>query len=50
MKPNIIKDYNNGVLGIDRSDKMLSYYLGMRKSVWWNKNTGNHFIRTFEHD
>ena len=24
-KPNIIRDYNNGMLGVDRSDQMLAY-------------------------
>ena len=25
MKPNIVRDYNNGMSGIDRSDQMLPY-------------------------
>ena len=25
-KPNIVRDYNNGMAGTDRSDQMLSYY------------------------
>ena len=32
-KPNIVRDCNDGMAGIDRSDQMLSYYSGLRKSV-----------------
>ena len=32
-KPNIVRDYNDGMAGIDRSSQMLSYYSGLRKSV-----------------
>ena len=26
IKPNIVRDYNAGISGVDRSDQMLSYY------------------------
>ena len=29
MKPNIVRDYNTGMSGIDRPDLMLSYYQGL---------------------
>ena len=35
MKPIIAADYNLGMFGIDRSDQMLSYYQGLRKTVCW---------------
>ena len=36
--------------GIDRSDQMLSYYQGLRKSVRWYKKIGFHFIEMFVHN
>ena len=33
MKPNILAEYNLGMSGIDRSDQMLSYYQGLRKTI-----------------
>ena len=50
MKPNVIRDYNNGMSGIDRSDQMLSYYQGLRKTVRWYKKVGFHFIEMFVHN
>ena len=50
MKPNIVRDYNNGMSGIDRSDQMLPYYQGLWKSVWWYKKIGFHFIKMFVHN
>ena len=35
MKPNIVRDYNNGMSRIDRPDQMLSCYQRLRKSVRW---------------
>ena len=32
-KPNIERDYNDGMAGIDRSDQMLSYYSGLRNGT-----------------
>ena len=47
MKPNVIKDYNHGMSGVDRSDQMLSYYQGLRKSVRWYKKIGFHFLEMY---
>ena len=44
QKPNIIQDYNNGMSGIDRSDQMLSYHSGLRKTVRWYKKVGVHMV------
>ena len=37
MKPNIVRDYNNGMSGVDRSDQMVSYYDCLRKTTRWYK-------------
>ena len=50
MKPNIVRDYNNGMSGIDRSEQMLSYYQGLRESVGWYKKVGFHFFDMFVHN
>ena len=41
IKPNVIKDYNEGMSGVDRSDQMLSYnsslknhYVGIKKLAY----------------
>ena len=34
-KPNIVKDYNNGMSGIDKADQMISYYDSLRKTIRW---------------
>ncbi|KAK9703402.1 Transposase IS4 [Popillia japonica] len=47
MKPNIIRDYNKGMSGVDRSDQMLSYYTSLmlsyytslRKTIRWPKKS-----------
>ncbi|XP_037032190.1 piggyBac transposable element-derived protein 4-like [Bradysia coprophila] len=46
-KPNIIRDYNLGMGGIDRADQMMSYYSSERKTVRWYKKLGIHFIEAF---
>lgn len=47
-KPNIIRDYNLGMGGIDRADQiMMSYYSAERKTVRWYKKLGIHFIELF---
>lgn len=46
-KPNIIRDYNLGMGGIDRADQMMSYYSAERKTVRWYKKLGIHFIEVF---
>ena len=43
-KPNIVKDYNNGMSGIDRSDQMLSYHSALRKTIRWYKKVGVHLV------
>ena len=50
MKPNIVRDYNNGMSGIDRSDQMMSYYQGLSKSIRCYKKIGFHFIEMFLHN
>ena len=35
QKLNMVKDYNNSMFGIDRSDQMLSYHSGLRKTLRW---------------
>ena len=35
LKPNIVRDYNNGMSGMDKSDQMLSYYSALRKTIRW---------------
>lgn len=50
MKPNIIRDYNNGMSGIDRSDQMLSYYSSLRKTIRWPKKISLHIIEIYIHN
>ena len=33
IKPNTVRDYSNGMSGVDRSDQMLSYYQGLRNCI-----------------
>ena len=35
QKPSMVKDYNNSMSSIDRSDQMLSYHSGLRKTLRW---------------
>ena len=49
-KPNIVKDYNNGMSGIDRADHMLSYYCSLRKTVCWYKKIGVHLFEIMIHN
>ena len=46
-KPNIVRDYNDSMSGIDRSDQMLSYHSGLRKTLWWYKKAGVHILEIF---
>jgi hypothetical protein len=46
-KPNILRDYNNGMSGIDRSDQMVSYYSSLRKTLRWYKKISLHIIEVF---
>ena len=34
-KPNVIRDYNDGMLGSDKADQMISYYDCLRKTTHW---------------
>ena len=43
-KPNTVRDYNNSMSGIDRSDQMLSYHSGLRKNLRWYKKVGVHIL------
>lgn len=47
MKPNIIRDYNNGMSGIDRADQMISYYSSLRKTIRWHKKVSLHIIEIY---
>ena len=46
-KPNIVRDYNDSMSGIDRSDQMLSYHSGLRKTLRWYKKAGAHILEIF---
>ena len=43
-KPNLVRDYNNGMSGIDRSDQMLSYHSALRKTICSYKKVGIHML------
>ena len=47
MKPNIIRDYNEGMSGIDLADQMVSYYESLRKTTRWYKNIALHTFYIF---
>ncbi|XP_065662617.1 piggyBac transposable element-derived protein 4-like [Hydra vulgaris] len=44
MKPNIIKDYNQCMSGVDRAEQMLSYYDCLRKTTRWYKKVALHLF------
>lgn len=46
-KPNIIRDYNKGMSGIDRADQMVSYYDCLRKTTRWYKKVALHIFDIF---
>ena len=46
-KPNVVHIYNNHMLGIDRSDQMLSYHSALRKTIRWYKKVGIHIMEIF---
>ena len=46
-KPNIVRDYNDSMSGIDRSDQILSYHSGLRKTLRWYKKAGVHILKIF---
>ena len=47
MQPNIIRDYNNSMFGIDWSDQILSYHSGLRKTLRWYKKAGVRILKIF---
>lgn len=47
IKPNIIRDYNNGISGIDRSVQMISYYTSLRKTIRLLKKVSLHVIEIY---
>ncbi|XP_041374243.1 piggyBac transposable element-derived protein 4-like [Gigantopelta aegis] len=46
-KPNTVRDYNNGMAGVDKSDQMLSYYSALRKTIRWYKKIVLHILEVF---
>ena len=46
-KPNTVRDYNDSMSGIDRSDQILSYHSGLRKTLRWYKKAGVHILEIF---
>lgn len=50
MKPNILRDYNNGMSGVDKSDQMLSYYSALRKTIRWYKKVVLHIVEMAIHN
>ncbi|XP_065662582.1 piggyBac transposable element-derived protein 4-like [Hydra vulgaris] len=47
MKPNIIKDYNQCMSGVDKTEQMVSYYDCLRKTIRWYKKVALHLFDTF---
>ena len=47
QKPNLVKDYSDCMSGVDRSDQMMSYHSGLRKTVRWYKKAGVYFLEIF---
>ena len=47
QKPNVVHIYNQNMSGIDRSDQMLSYHSGLRKTIRWYKKVGIHIMEIF---
>lgn len=43
-KPNVIRDYNDGMSGIDKADQMISYYDSLKKTTCRYKKVGLHII------
>ena len=44
QKPNIVRDYNTHMSGIDLSDQMMSYYSSLRKTIRWYKKLAIHIL------
>ncbi|XP_012558226.2 piggyBac transposable element-derived protein 4-like [Hydra vulgaris] len=47
LKPNIIRDYNKGMSGVDRADQMVSYYNCLKKNTRWYKKVAIHIFDIF---
>ena len=47
QKSNIVRDYKDSMSGIDRSDQILSYHSGPRKTLRWYKKAGVHIYEIF---
>ena len=47
MKPNMVRDCNNGMSGVDRSDQMVSYYDCPRKTTRWYKKLALYLFDIF---
>ena len=47
MKPNMVRDYNNSMSGVDRSDQMVSYYDCLTKTTRWYKKLALHIFYVF---
>ena len=47
QKLNMVKDYNNSMSDIDRSDQMLSYHSDLRNTLRWYKKAGVHIFHMF---
>ena len=47
QKPNIVKDYNNLMSGVYRSDQMISYHSDLRKTLRWYKKAGENILKMF---
>ena len=50
QKPNIVRDYNAGMSGVDKADQMISYYDSLRKTVRWYKKVGLHVLDIIMHN
>ena len=47
MEPNIIKDSNQYMSGVDRAEQMVSYYDCLRKTIRWYKKVALHLFDYF---
>ena len=47
MKPNIIKDYNQYMSGVNRAEQTVLYYDCLRKTIRWYKKVALHLFDTF---
>ena len=50
IKPNIVRDYNAGMTGVDRSDEMLSYYSALCKTIRSPKKLALHIFEMMIHN